>query len=202
MASLPGFVDLQVNGYNLVDFSSPALTEADFLQCCRDVVSRGTIAFLPTLITASEDTYRHCLQLMDRSLTAHPDVAAHVLGIHVEGPFLSSQPGAVGCHPPALTRAPDVALLERLQTYSGGRIRLLTRWFDMLPDDRVADEPRLCLMKAWAYCFTRGPREAAAVLDANRLEAEAGEVGAEALSIRTMIRAMSDAACVMPNISP
>lgn len=73
-----------------------------------------------------------------------------------------------------------------------GRIRLLTRWFDMLPDDRVADEPRLCLMKAWAYCFTRGPREAAAVLDANRLEAEAGEVGAEALSIRTMIRAMSD----------
>ncbi|WP_118137087.1 LuxR C-terminal-related transcriptional regulator [Oceanicella sp. SM1341] len=73
-----------------------------------------------------------------------------------------------------------------------GRIRLLTRWFDMLPEALVAGAPRLCLMKAWALCFTRGPREAADVLDTHRLEARPGPLGAEALSIRTMIRAMSD----------
>lgn len=73
-----------------------------------------------------------------------------------------------------------------------GRIRLLTRWFDALPQNRVAQVPELSLMKAWAYCFTRGPGEAANVLDACGLEDQPGATGAEALSIRTMIRAMSD----------
>ncbi|UMA66219.1 LuxR C-terminal-related transcriptional regulator [Roseivivax marinus] len=73
-----------------------------------------------------------------------------------------------------------------------GRIRLLTRWFDLLPKSRVAEAPRLALMKTWAYCFTRGPREAAVVLDECGLEEFGGSTGAEALSIRTMIRAMSD----------
>ena len=59
-----GFVDLQVNGFLGVDFSSPDLIEADFVRACRALLAQGTAAFLPTVITSSLDTYARNLPLM------------------------------------------------------------------------------------------------------------------------------------------
>ncbi len=53
---VPGLVDLQVNGYKGVDFSSPELTEDDFAHACRQMLNEGATAFLPTVITSSEAT--------------------------------------------------------------------------------------------------------------------------------------------------
>ncbi|SFJ16143.1 LuxR family transcriptional regulator, maltose regulon positive regulatory protein [Albimonas pacifica] len=39
-----------------------------------------------------------------------------------------------------------------------GRMRLLTRWFDALDPAVFAGRPELQLVRAWALCFTRGPR--------------------------------------------
>ena len=42
-------------------------------------------------------------------------IKTHVVaGIHIEGPFISPEPGAVGAHPVEHTRAPDVALFDKL----------------------------------------------------------------------------------------
>lgn len=123
---IPGFIDLQVNGFMGVDFSSDTLTEEAFLQAGHALIARGTAAFLPTLITGHEARLHRNLSLIVRALKRDTTLAHHVLGIHLEGPFISPKPGAVGAHDPAAVHAPDTAYFDRLNAWSEGRLRLLT----------------------------------------------------------------------------
>jgi N-acetylglucosamine-6-phosphate deacetylase len=123
---IPGFVDLQVNGFIGVDFSSEALTEEAFLHAGHALIARGTAAFLPTLITSTEARLHRNLKLMCAALKKDATLARHVPGFHLEGPFISKEPGAVGAHDPASVRTPDVDLFDRLFAWSEGRLRLLT----------------------------------------------------------------------------
>ncbi len=61
---IPGFVDLQVNGFMGIDFSSPDLNEEKFIAACRMVHDAGTTAFLPTIVTSPENEYRKNISLM------------------------------------------------------------------------------------------------------------------------------------------
>lgn len=125
MKPLPGFVDLQVNGYLGVDFSSPDLTEEAFVATCRALRKNGTAAFLPTIITAPARVYQRNFALMHRALR-WPEVRAVVLGFHAEGPFISPEDGYRGAHDRDSVRAPDTAFLDEMQGWAGGEIRLLT----------------------------------------------------------------------------
>jgi N-acetylglucosamine-6-phosphate deacetylase len=120
-----GFVDLQVNGFLGVSFTASDLAEEDAARACREFLARGTAAFLPTIVTSPEEVYRRNLPLLAKVL-ARSEFAGRLLGIHVEGPFLSGKRGAVGAHNPAWVRAPDPGLLERMQEWAQGRVRFLT----------------------------------------------------------------------------
>jgi N-acetylglucosamine-6-phosphate deacetylase len=122
---IPGFVDLQVNGYGGVDFSSPRLSGDDVVAVCRALMNGGTAVFLPTLVSASPELYARNLQLLARVME-EPEISRHALGIHLEGPFLSSEEGARGMHNPGFMREPDIGYFDRLQELARGRIRLLT----------------------------------------------------------------------------
>jgi len=125
MSGIPGFVDLQVNGFVGIEFADPALTRVGIETAFRAVLARGTAAFLPTLITSPLDTYRRNIPLLVEAMRSD-EFKGRVLGLHLEGPFISSQPGAVGAHDPAYVRLPDVAMLEELLGLGQGKVRLLT----------------------------------------------------------------------------
>src|SRR5206468_11511036 len=55
-----------------------------------------------------------------------PDVAARVVGIHLEGPSISALDGYRGAHPLAAVRDPDWGEFQALQAASGGRVVLVT----------------------------------------------------------------------------
>jgi N-acetylglucosamine-6-phosphate deacetylase len=113
--AVPGFVDLQVNGFAGVDFLE---ADADGYRSAGEaLLETGVTAYLPTFITAPEE------QLLD-ALGAVPMRAdgPRVLGVHLEGPFLS--PRRLGIHPEDARRDPDLALLDRLLT--AGPVRLVT----------------------------------------------------------------------------
>lgn len=123
--ALRGFVDLQVNGYRMVDFSDPAVTEDAVVAAWRGLIADGTALFLPTLITADQAVYARNLPLLTR-LAARPEFAPHIGGLHLEGPFLSPCVGAAGAHHAAWMRLAEPAILDELQRLAGGGIRLLT----------------------------------------------------------------------------
>jgi N-acetylglucosamine-6-phosphate deacetylase len=117
---LPGFVDLQVNGFAGVDFGDPALTPERMLQAVAAIERTGVTRFLPTLITSSLDTFSACARAVTR--TKHAAIA----GIHMEGPYISPEDGYRGAHERAFVHGADLDDFRRRQDAAEGGIRLLT----------------------------------------------------------------------------
>lgn len=123
---VPGrLLDLQVNGYLGIDFSSPTLTSDAAKEACDKMIAHGVEMFLPTIVTSREEIYRRNLPLL-AELTATPELEPHIPGIHAEGPFLSSRPGPVGAHNPDWIVPPSTDQFDRMQEWADGRIAILT----------------------------------------------------------------------------
>jgi N-acetylglucosamine-6-phosphate deacetylase len=122
---LPGLVDLQVNGFHGVDFSGPDLAEADCVRAFRELLAGGTTAFLPTLITSPADVYEHNLPILAKIMSGE-EFQGRVLGIHLEGPFISPQDGARGAHTAQWIREPDIGYLDELIRLADDKVRFLT----------------------------------------------------------------------------
>lgn len=120
-----GFIDLQVNGYRGVDFCSPDLTFEDVRRITRALVDAGTVGYLATIVTSDESVYRHNLPLLARAMS-DPFIGNHLLGIHLEGPFLSPEEGARGAHSPRFMKKPDRETFRAYQELAEGRISILT----------------------------------------------------------------------------
>jgi N-acetylglucosamine-6-phosphate deacetylase len=117
---LPGFVDLQVNGFAGVDFGNPGLTTEQVLQAVAAIEKTGVTRFLPTLITSSLETFSACARVVVR--TKHAAIA----GLHMEGPYISPEDGPRGAHPRAFVRGADVDDFRRRQDAAEGRIVIVT----------------------------------------------------------------------------
>jgi N-acetylglucosamine-6-phosphate deacetylase len=113
--AVPGFVDLQVNGFGGVDFLDADID--GYRRAGEALLETGVTAYLPTLITTPEQ------QLLP-AMAEVPvgESRPRVLGMHLEGPFLS--PNRLGTHEASARRDPDPALLERL--LDAGPVRLMT----------------------------------------------------------------------------
>jgi len=120
-----GFVDLQVNGFAGRDFSSPALTYDDVAAVAEALARRGTAAFCPTVVTSPPAVYEHVLPILARA-ARDAGLPSRVLGIHLEGPFISPADGAVGAHPRAHVQPASLTALDHLLDLCEGRLRLIT----------------------------------------------------------------------------
>ncbi len=121
----PGLIDLQINGHRGVHFSAPDLTLEKIRQATRELAAAGTVAYCPTVVTCAIETYRHNLPLFAQAIR-DPEIGPHILGLHLEGPFISPLEGARGAHPPEHIRQPDFKLFQQFQEWSGNNIAILT----------------------------------------------------------------------------
>jgi N-acetylglucosamine-6-phosphate deacetylase len=120
IVELPGFFDLQVNGFAGVDFNSPALLPED-VCCALDAMrSTGVTRCLPTLITSSFDHFAAGARAVLGS--GHPAIA----GFHMEGPYISPEDGPRGAHRRADVIAADADDFARRQEACAGQIKLVT----------------------------------------------------------------------------
>lgn len=139
----PGFIDIQVNGYLGQEFSSPDLTEEKVVEIVRHMDAFGMARLCPTLTTESFEALSYCLKTVVGACRAEADVDRRVAGIHLEGPYLSTEDGPRGAHPLKHCRRPDWDEFQRLQEAAEGQIRIhtLSPEFDEAPEfiRRVVD---------------------------------------------------------------
>ena len=128
--SLPGLVDLQLNGYAGFDFNGPAAawTPEAMHQVRNSLRSRGVVQALPTVITDDAGRMLERARAYAACIKGDEELAAAFPGLHIEGPFISSEAGPRGAHPEKYCRTPALMpdLLQRLQDASEGRVLLFT----------------------------------------------------------------------------
>ncbi len=120
----PGWIDLQVNGFKGVDFSDKNLTLKGVEQVSKELLAKGTIGYCPTIITSPLAIYERNLPLLAKAMESK--VGAQILGIHLEGPFISPEDGFRGFHPKNCIVSPSIELFEKLRKWSDHKIAILT----------------------------------------------------------------------------
>ena len=115
---LPGFIDLHVHGAagrDVMEGGDAAL------QVARKHAEHGTTALLATTMTAPLEDLRRSLAPVGELVRQPAAGAARVLGMHLEGPYISSE--KLGAQPPY---ARPVSLEELKELNALAPIRLLT----------------------------------------------------------------------------
>jgi N-acetylglucosamine-6-phosphate deacetylase len=118
--------DIQVNGYAGTDFNSDDLTAEGLHHACVALAEDGVDAILATFIT---DDIPKMTQRIQRlvSLRAADALARRIIaGIHIEGPFISPEPGYVGAHPVHAVKPANIEDAKRLLDAAAGLTRLVT----------------------------------------------------------------------------
>lgn len=142
---IPGLVDMHTHGNSGADFSDGS---ADGLRTMAEyLVRHGVTSFAPTSMTLPEKVLSAAFSTAKELSENRPENCARILGIHMEGPFLSAKRN--GSQNAAYLRSPDYPLFERLYDRCGGLIRIV----DVAPELEKAaafaqKASRLCTVSA------------------------------------------------------
>ena len=116
--AVPGFIDMHTHGGNgkeLMDNSPDALDEIS-----RFYLQNGTTSFLASTVTSGLNTTKSVLKTASEFMQANGEKAgkgnqAKLLGIHLEGPWLSHK--NLGAQNPAHCIVPDKESLDLVEKY-------------------------------------------------------------------------------------
>ncbi len=120
---IPGCIDVHIHGQQGKDVMDS--TEQSLEQISVALAQTGVTAFLATTMTARPNEIEnvlHCICQFKQK--GHPNRGATLLGVHLEGPFISAQ--KAGAQSAGKVLLPNVDYLKKWQAISGRAIKLVT----------------------------------------------------------------------------
>ena len=135
----PGLFDLQVNGdHDCNLWADPSDKELDKLK--NNLAQHGVTSFLPTLITDDVGHLKKNIQFLSKAGVGPDQInrpaskGSSMLGVHLEGPFLS--PAKPGVHPPQFLKPLSV---DGISEVVNGSVALVTLAPELEPDGKVIE---------------------------------------------------------------
>jgi len=130
---VPGFIDQHVHGAS--GYDAMDATPLSILEISRTLAKEGITGFLATTITHRKDKILKALANINEFTKMNIKEGAEVLGIHLEGPFISVD--FKGAHLPEHIIKPSVELFEEYQTACDNQIKMVTLAPEETGDDFI-----------------------------------------------------------------
>lgn len=122
----PGLIDVQLNGIGGYDLNHYGVTVETVKEIVTLLHQGGVTRFCPTIVTGPKDRMLHCIRTIADACASDPKVNHAVIGIHVEGPFISEEDGPRGAHNKTWVRDPDEEEFMKWFQAAQGRICKVT----------------------------------------------------------------------------
>lgn len=119
----PGLIDGHIHGGYGTEFSQSGV--GDIHRLLNELPKHGITGILATLLSANHEAMLRAINTVEEAMLLQPQQAARILGLHLEGPFLSKQ--YPGVHPVDAIRGgmPDERR-DELETLLSPNVRLVT----------------------------------------------------------------------------
>ena len=129
---LPGFIDEHIHGAAGADAMDGTVEALSTIA--NAVASEGTTGFLATTMTQSPENILKAMSAVKDYTEANLKDGAKVLGIHLEGPFISLK--HIGAQPREYVAKPEVEVFDDYYKASGNNIKIVS----LAPEEDGAEE--------------------------------------------------------------
>ncbi len=127
-----GFIDEHIHGAAGADAMDG--TVAALSTIANAVASEGTTCFLATTMTQSPENITKAMNAVNEYISLNQKTGAKVLGVHLEGPFISVK--HIGAQPLEFVAKPEIEVFDKYNTASGNNIKIVS----MSPESEGADK--------------------------------------------------------------
>ena len=129
---VPGFIDEHIHGAMGADAMDGTVEALSTIA--KAVASEGTTGFLATTMTQSPENISKAMNAVKEYMSQDSSEGAKVLGIHLEGPFISTK--HIGAQPLEYVATPSIEVFDDYNAKSGNAIKIVS----LAPEVEGADE--------------------------------------------------------------
>lgn len=122
----PGFLDMQVNGFQGIDYSLENLEGNQIETLVKYLGRTGTTRHVPTFVSMPQDRLLRNLRITCEAMHSYPIVDSALVGFHIEGPFISTEDGPRGAHDRKFVRKASFDEFQEWQSVAEGKIKYIT----------------------------------------------------------------------------
>lgn len=122
----PGLIDVQVNGMAGFNLNGTTPSPDNVRGTLQALQREGVTRFCPTIVTGTTEGIIASIGAVTEACEADELTDYSVIGIHIEGPFISPEDGPRGAHNASWVRPPDWNEFLEWQAAAKGRIRKVT----------------------------------------------------------------------------
>ena len=132
MIVVPGFIDQHIHGAFKSDAMDGSVNALEDIATA--IAKEGTTSFLATTMTQSPENIKNALKSVKDYINLNKKEGAELLGVHLEGPFISLK--HVGAQPPEYVKTPSIDVMKEYIDASGGNVKIVS----LAPETQGAEE--------------------------------------------------------------
>lgn len=117
-----GFIDEHIHGaggFDAMDGTILALS-----KIATAIASEGTTSFLATTMTQSPENILKAMNAVKTYIDSAPSTGAKVIGVHLEGPFISDK--HIGAQPLEYVASPSIEVFDKYNSASGNNVKIVS----------------------------------------------------------------------------
>jgi N-acetylglucosamine-6-phosphate deacetylase len=119
---LPGFIDIHIHGSKGADVMDGDVSSLNTIS--KSIYKHGVTSYLATTMTAPDEDIISAMKAIDEYKDQRLQESANIIGVHLEGPFISS--GKIGAQNPNYLQGASLDKLANWNNISGNLIKKIT----------------------------------------------------------------------------